>query len=180
MAAEAARVLEFPDDYYSSAAPAGAGYARPAQEPVELPMAEERIRRRERERAAAAAVNVPAVSLFAIFGTLFAGVLMVFVLLAQISFSEIAGEASRLNAQFAELTEQRRRLEVTFESVIDMKEVERYARDELGMSKPEADQIAVIHSLPVDRIETFDSGEEAPLKDLGTFISSLFEYFKRS
>jgi cell division protein FtsL len=177
--AEAARVLEFPDDYiHGSAAPAGTRYAEPAPRPVETTMQDEWIRQRERARAAAAVKNAPAVSLFAVFGTVFAGFLMVFVVLAQITYNEIAAEAVRLNSQFAALSEQQRRLEITFESVIDMKEVERYARDVLGMSRPDADQVAIVYSVPRDRVEIL-RGEGDSLREFGSFISSLLEYLRR-
>jgi len=177
--AEAARSLEYYEDYYSSAAPAGVEYEVPDTRPFDTPMAEERVRQRQRAKAAAAAQSAPAVSLFAIFGALFVGVLMVFVILAQISYNEIASETARLSKQMDSLREQQRVLEITFESVIDMKEVERYARDELGMSKPEADQISVIYSVPDDKIEIISNDDENSLRELGSFISSLLEYFKR-
>jgi len=181
MGAEPARVLEFPDDYiHGSAAPAGAGYAQPEIRQPAYPMQEERMRQRERAAAIAAAQSASGLSLFAIFGALFAGVLMIFVVLAQISYNEIAAENVRLNAQHAMLLEQQRRLEITFESVIDMKEVERYAKDVLGMSRPDADHIAVVQTLPVDKIEMLGGAvEEDALREFGSFISSLLEYFRR-
>ena len=181
MASEAARVLEFSEKYiHGSAAPAGVRYAEPAAEPVVIPAAEELLRQRESAKEAVVVQSRPAISLFAVFGTLFAGVLMVFVVLAQISYNEIASEAVRLNSQMVELTEQRRKLEITFESVIDMKEVERYARDVLGMSRPEGDQVAILYVAPSDRVEVLGGGAEGgALKDFGAFISSLLEYFKR-
>jgi len=180
MAAEAARVLEFPEDYmYGSAAPKGAVYDSPATRPVDNPAVQERIRERERVNNAAKAQNMPGISLFAIFGSLLIGVMLVFNVLAQINFNEIAGETVRLNAQLNELTDKQRRLEITFESVIDMKEVERYARDELGMSKPEADQIAVVHPAPGDRVEIVTSAGDSWLRGLGSFISQLAGYFSR-
>jgi len=179
--AEAARVLEFPDDYIQgSAAPAGVGYDEPRVRHVDDPMLEERHRLRERAKAEAAMENAPSISLFAVFGSIFAGVLMIFVVLAQISYNEIASEAVRLNTQLQALTEQQKRLEITFESVIDMKEVEMYARDVLGMSRPDSDQIAVIHHAPLDRIEIIGNDvEDNALREFGSFVTSLLEYFKR-
>jgi len=181
MGAEPARVLEFPDDYiYGSAVPADVEYAETAARPLENPMLEERIRQRERARAAAAAQSVPAVSLFAVFGALITGILMVFVILAQINYNEIASETVSLNAQHSALLEQQRRLEISFESVIDMKEIELYARDVLGMSRPEPDQVAIIYSVPEDKVEVFDNGgDSGSLREFGSFLSSLLEYFKR-
>jgi len=178
MAAEAARVLEFPDDYiYGTAAPNSAAYEEPAARPVEIPAVKERIRERERADAQIMAQNLPAISLFAVFGALLIGIMLIFIVLAQISFNEIASETARLNTQLGELSEKQRRLEITFESVIDMKEVERYARDELGMSKPEADQIAVVHPVPVDKAEIVISVSESWIQGFGAFISQLLGYF---
>ena len=178
MAAEAARVLEFPDDYlYGTAAPKGAVYEEPLTGPAEIPSVEERIRERGRADAKVTAQNFPAVSLFSVFGSLLVGIMLVFIVLAQISFNEIASETARLNTQIGELSEKQRRLEITFESVIDMKEVERYARDELGMSKPEADQIAVVHPVPGDRAEIVSNAGESWFHGFGAFISQLIGYF---
>ena len=186
--AEAARVLDFYEDYqFGTAAPARKGYIGPSPIPVDIPadipavkpVDEERVRSRERARAAAAAQSMPAVSLFAILGAVLAGVLMVFVVLAQINYNEIASETTRLQTYHNNLAEKQRRLGITFESVIDMKEVERYARDELGMSKPDADRIAVIRSKPADRAEVIETETKETLREFGSFISSLLEYFKR-
>jgi len=102
------------------------------------------------------------------------------VVLAQISYNEIANETVRLNAQYEALTEQQRRLEITFESVIDMKEVERYARDVLGMSRPETDVVAIVYVAPNDRVEVLGgASEEGTLRGLGAFLSSLLDHFRR-
>jgi len=179
--AEAARVLDTADEYfYGTAIPKGIVFEEPAVRPVEVPAAEERVRQRERARAATMAQELPSVSLFAVFGALFVGILMIFVLLAQINYNEIISEMTRLEAQRSELMELQRTLEITFESVIDMKEVERYARDELGMSKPDADQVAVIRVVPSDKAEIINGSEEDWMYGLGSFISSLLEYFRRS
>jgi len=181
MAAEAARVLELPDGYiFGSAAPARAGYAEPPARQAESPMRDERVRQRERARAAAAVQSAPAISVFAVIGAILSGVMMVLVVLAQISYNEIANETVRLNTQQTELAEQRRRLEITFNSVIDMKEVERYARDVLGMSRPEVDTVAAVISAPGDRVEILRvNRSESSLREFGTFISSLLDHFRR-
>ena len=182
MAAEAARVLDFTGvDYFGSAAPARAPYYEPEIEPEIKPEQAPGVREhtRTRVRVKEAERRAPGVSLFAVFGTVFAGVLMFFVVLAQISFSGVANETVRLNAQLDELMEQERRLEILFESAIDMKEVERYARDTLGMPKPDADQVIVIRSAPEDIAEILDSGREArPSGGFGSFISSLLEHLR--
>lgn len=179
MAAEAARVLDFDNEYYfGAAAPAREVYDEPEARPVEIPIPQERTLQRQRARAAAQAQSVPGVSLFAIFGAILAATLMVFVVLAQINYNETATETVRLNNQLRTLTEQQRRLEIAYESVINMEEVERYARDVLGMSKPETDQITIIQSAPNDRAEVIGESEDNTLNGLGKFLSSLMEYFR--
>jgi len=179
MAAEAARVLDYYDEYYfGSAVPAREIFDEPAAEPVEIPLHQERTLQRQKERAAAAARRLPGISVFAVLGSLTAAVLMVFVMLAQISYNDIAAETVSLKAEIQDLTEQQRRLKITYENVIDMKEIEQYARDVLGMSKPEADQIAIIWRNPDDKAEVISESDENSLDGMGLFISSLMEYFR--
>ena len=183
MGAEPARVLDYTGSgysgYYGSAAPVEVPYERPFSVPEDMPVPHEETRSPERAEESVVQ-NTHSVSLFALFGAVFAGVLMIFVVLAQINYAEIAGEIVRLNTQFDELSEQQRRLEIEFESAIDMKEIERYARDSLGMSKPETDQIAIIRSMPVDSAEIIRSeGQKDTLSGLGSFITSLLEYFHK-
>ena len=180
MAAEAARALDFDYTYnYGAAAPAIETFPESAPAPQEIPSVDERIRQRQRAKEAAAFRSLPGVSFLSIAGTLFAAVLAVFVILAQINYNEAVAETARLNTQLAELSEQQRRLEITFESVLDMKEIERYARDVLGMSKPESYQLAVVHSATGDRAEVLSGSEGNDLRGFGSFLSSLLEYFKR-
>ena len=179
MSAEAAGIYGYRgSSYYGSAAPARAPDVWPESEPEEIPAPRERARSEERAKTAVAQ-RAPAVSLFAVFGTLFVGVLMVLVVLAQISYNEIASETARLNSQYDSLIEQERMLKIEFENVIDIKEVERYAKDTLGMSKPDTDQVAAIKGIAFDSAEIIDSsGDYAAKGDFVSFISSLIEYFR--
>lgn len=183
MAAEAARVLEFQDEYYyGSAVPVRETFDEPLERPVETPSAQELLRQRQKAREAAEqrAKSALGVSMFAILGSVVVSILMVFAVLAQISYNEVANETTRLKAQISQLEEQERRLQITFESVVDMKEVERYARDVLGMSKPETEQVAVIQSVQRDTAEIVGTraGDDT-LRGFGSFMSSLAEYFRR-
>ena len=137
-----------------------------------------RVRRMEKIKAVAETKTVPGISVFAVLGTLFVSVLMVFVVLAQINFNETAGETARLSAHLSDLSERHRALELAFESVIDIKEVERYARDELGMSRPDASQIVVISSAPRDSAVVVSNGQERGIQGFGEFLKSLTNYFR--
>ena len=137
-----------------------------------------RAGRLEKVKAVAASKTVPGISVFAVLGALFVSVLMVFVVLAQINFNETAGETARINMQLSELAAKQKTLELAFESTIDIKEVERFARDELGMSRPETDQLVIISATPRDSAMRFNNEQERGIQGFGTFLRSLTGYFK--
>ena len=184
MAAEAARALDFSDEYYyGSAVPAGERFRDHAEKPDAEPSAQELLRQRQTARETAAgqsAQSAQGVSMFAILGSIVVGILMIFAVLAQVSYNEVANETVRLKAQISSLEEEARKLEIVFESVVDMKDVEVYARDVLGMSKPDSGQVAVIHSAQRDTAEIVGShARDNTLRGFGSFLSSLAEYLKR-
>ena len=146
--------------------------------PVTKEKVKEQARRLDKVKAVAEAKTFPGISVFAVLGTLFVSVLMIFVVLAQVNHNETAGEAARLNVQLIELAERHRALELAFESAIDIKEVERFARDELGMSRPNAEQVIVISTTPRDTAMVVDNGEDRTAEGFGTFLRSLIDYFK--
>ena len=123
--------------------------------------------------------RVPGISVFAIIGTLIISVLMVFVVLAQVNYNEAASEAVRLSAHLRELTEMHRTLELAFESSIDIKEIERVARDELGMSRPDTAQIISITTTPRDTATVVVDDTGRGLQGFTDFIKSLTEYFRK-
>lgn len=176
--AEAARVLDYEYYNHGSAAPARE-YPQETTRPVENPYTQERVRQRQRARAAAEAQNVQGLSFFAVVGAVVVVALMFFVVLAHISYTEISSENARLNAQLAALNEQHRRLEITFESVVCMNEVERYARDVLGMSRPGVGQTGFLIGTASDRAEVLTVPENSSsIRDFGSFLSSLLEPFR--
>ena len=168
---------------YGSAAPTIKAMVEAETRRVHVPekkasTADQRVRRLEKIKAAAEAKTVPGISVFAVLGSLFVSVLMVFVVLAQINFNETASETVRLSVQINELADRHRALELAFESVIDIKEVERFARDELGMSRPDASQIVIISSSPRDTAVVVNDGQNRGIQGFGAFLKSLTEYFR--
>ena len=138
-----------------------------------------KVQTRAKATPAAEAKTAPGISIFAILGTIFVAVLMVFVVLAQINFNETASESVRLNVLINELSAKHRALELSFESAVDIKEVERFARDELGMSRPDAHQAIFINTAPRDTAMIMNSGEERGIQGFGNFLKSLTEYFRK-
>jgi len=123
--------------------------------------------------------RVPGISVFALIGTLVISVLMVFVVLAQVNYNETASEAVRLSTHLRELTDMHRTLELAFESSIDLKEIERVARDELGMSRPDAAQIIAAPAAPRDVGMVVNEDEKQGMYGFAEFLKSLTNYFRR-
>ena len=182
MAAGAVGALRYKEKYnYGTAAPARAPYYEPYVKPAEETAPRERAVPRELPRKSARERQREAgVSLFAIVGTLVVTALMVFVMLAQINLNQLVAQTARHTSQLDALTQQNRVLAIAFENVVDMKEIERYAKDVLGMSKPEAEQYVVIRTLPSDRAEVIEVQEnEGGLYEFGSFLTYLFDEYIR-
>ena len=175
-----ARALNFYN--HSSTAPSLQALADAETKRMDMPSkkpaaVKERIRKIDKVKAAAAE-KVPGISVFAILGTLFVAALMVLVVLAQINFNEAAGETVRLNIHMNELMEKHKALELAFERAVDIKEVERFARDELGMSRPDTGQIIIINATPRDSAIILSKVEEREGQGFGDFLRSLTGYFR--
>ena len=171
--AESARAYARNLDYGGTSAPADAAYAMPA--PQTAPQAAPA----PAPRAKPAPKSTYSISAVAIVGALAVFVLMIFLMLAHVYHTGMNTQTVRLNAQLNELTEQQRRLEIDFESAVDMGFIYRYARDVLGMSRPDGDQVFIVQSAPQDRAQVLYAGDdENGLRQFGSFLSSLLEYFR--
>jgi len=139
---------------------------------------------RNRERSAAVAKpnsavkKVQGISILAVAGTLIIAVLMVIVVLAQVYYNDAVRETVRLNNHLAELSEGHRSLELAFVNAIDIREVERFARDELGMSRPDATQIIFLNSTVRDSAVTVEHTEQRNVESFMAFLMSLIDYFR--
>ncbi len=122
------------------------------------------------------------VSLFAIAGVAVVAALMVFIVLAHVKFNEISAETVTLQTRLAELSEEQRKLQITYEDIFDVNEVEAYATNVLGMTKPTQDQIASISSENYDKaVIVEDSGDGQGAKEsMVSFLASLVAYFKEA
>jgi len=147
--------------------------------PVKRPPVKERLRGLGNAGVAVVAKKVPGISFFAAAGALIVSFLMVLVVLAQINYNEAASESARTDMHLRELAEKQRTLELAFERSIDIKEVERFAKDELGMSRPDAAQIILISTEPRDSATAINTEEERGAQGFGEFVKSLTDYFRR-
>ena len=164
----------------TAAVPAEEGYYGPAARPREIPAAipAEVPGERTRAKPAATPKSTYSLSLFAIVGTAFVMALMLFVVLANISYVEATNETVKLEARIAELTAEERKLQIEYEQTFNMNEIERYAVDVLGMTKPESEQVSVMRAATEDRAQVLEVADEGGIKGIGSFLSSLLAYFK--
>lgn len=137
-------------------------------------------KRLERDLAAAEVKARSGISVIAFLGTIVVCTLMILLILAHVNHNEAAIETARLSVEVRELTETHRALSLAFESSINIREVERIARDELGMSRPDAAQVIFINTLPRDRAFVIHHEYEDDRYGFMTFITSLFDYFGRT
>ena len=114
----------------------------------------------------------------AILGFALAAVLLVFSLMARVQFTVASDTAAQLESQINELTEQKSRLTIAYESALNLTEIEDYAINNLGMQKPHSDQVVYVNGTSKDKavILSGDSGNSDSVSDL---TRSLAEYLGR-
>lgn len=128
-------------------------------------------------KARAEAKAVSGVSIFAIAGAIVVAVLMVFVVLAQISYNESARETVRLRNTLMQLAEQHSVLELAYVSSVDINEIERFARDELGMSRPDVEQMIFVSTTMRDSAVVIHPEIDTGNYGFVSFLRSLLEHF---
>ena len=115
------------------------------------------------------------VSPFAILGFAIAAVLLVISLMARIQFTQVSAETASLQSQLSQLTEQQSKLTIAYESALNLTDIENYAMNNLGMQKPQADQIRYISSSAQDKAEIL-SGTQSTQSASAGVVKSLKEY----
>jgi len=136
-------------------------------------------KRRVRRKKAAVELKAPSgISVLAVFGTILVAGLMILSILAQINYNEAAIETARLSVEVRRLNETHRALSLAFESSINIREIERIARDELGMSRPDATQVITLNTRPRDRAFVVMPEYEDEQGGFIYFITTLFDYFR--
>jgi cell division protein FtsL len=153
--------------------PAYAPEVKPARRPEES-RAKKPARKAVRRRQKAYGL-----SLFAVCGFALVAVMMVFVLLSHIKYNEITSEVAQLQTRLAALNEEERKLKIAYEDAFDVNEVETYATNVLGMTKPLDSQLATVATAASDKaVVLATSAQENSRTSIGTFLMSLVSYFK--
>ena len=120
-----------------------------------------------------------AVSPFAVVGCVCVLALLFMMLLSYISLAEISKESVDLNAQLEILNNEETRLKLNYERAFDLNEVERYATNELGMTKAGESQVCYISNNTADQavVLQVEGNGEGVISYLGTFLSRLVDVF---
>lgn len=153
------------------------GNAQPAPE-IEYPAeSERRPEIRPVRRAVAVEETKQGLSLFAMAGFGVLTVLMVLVLMAYVQLTAINSEATALRNQLAEAREAEAQLEIKYENVFDLENVEEYAVNTLGMVKLADDQITVLENMRADKAEMLsNNGRSGGV--LRMMLTAVLEYFR--
>ena len=177
--ADAARTYKKAAYEYGSAAPA---YDH-SFGTDKLPKVEEAVKPQERTpvktRVNRAGRNKIGVSLIALFGIPAVIVSSVVMLSKYITLARISDEAVGLESQITQLSREKNRLHILYESTFDMEGVEEYAKNVLGMVKADGDQSSYVRSEKSDRVQILEesraeSGMARRIKALWQTIRSYF------
>ncbi len=145
-------------------------------QPLDIPAAPEV----EDEVVAAGEIaSTQALSPIAVIGYAIAAVLLVFSLLSRVQLTQLSDQCVALETSLAALQEQEAKLLISYESSLNLPEIESYAINTLGMQKPRSDQIRYISGDVQDRaVVLTGTGEQTNFVNrVGDFISSFLEYF---
>jgi len=131
----------------------------------EEPLRRERVEASPRERARTRAMVRPrqSISKFGVFGFLLVCVMLLMVVLSHMQLAMISHEMGLLERELGNLREEAIDLQMAHEGAFGYLELERFARDELGMVDAARGQIVFIGSSVGDgaeilRVETESSG----------------------
>ena len=150
----------------------------PVKKPAQTPAAKPAARPAKRGKTQ----RYYGVSLFAVAGIAVVAAMMVFVMLAHVRFNEISTQTVTLQQRLEKLTEEERKLKITYEDIFDVNEVEAYATNVLGMTKPGQDQIAAVSANHQDKavVINADADGSGAKESMVSFLASLVAYFKQT
>ncbi len=155
------------------------GYGAPEEAAFDLPR--EDTERRVNEKTETGTVALPRISFLAVMGFALAAVMLVFVLLSYVSLTAISTETAALERQLAAVTQENEQLKIKYENTFNMRDIEDYAKNVLGMSKLSKDQITVLNISRADKAEVLESNDSDTgnvVSDFADYLTSLMEYFK--
>ena len=79
--------------------------------------------------------------------------------------NELGNQILKANQDYAELIGENKKMTAILESKVSLKNVEEYAKENLGLSKMEQYQIEYVNLLPNDKIECIKENKEETISD---------------
>ncbi len=123
-------------------------------------------------------ISIPIAS---VTGLLTAAVMLVFVILSYVQITEINAAKSTLRTQLSALETEAEQLRVEYAMTFNLKEIEDYAVNTLGMVRMTENGAMAVPSVRTDTGVLLSGGEReesGALSGLIGYLSSLLEYFK--
>ena len=119
------------------------------------------------------------VSVLSMLGAVTAVVLLTMMLLAQIRLTNISDTAAKLEEQISALELEQDKLTVEYEKIFNLKDVETYAVDMLGMQEPMNEQIYYLTGVASADKSVVVTKDDADMFSLGLrdIVSSVKAYF---
>ena len=121
------------------------------------------------------------VSALTVFMAILAVGLIVLNLLSYAMLVEISKTTTAAEARYAALQQDNAKLLVKYEQTFNMNEVEDYAVNVMGMTRPAADQKVQVDTVRSDKavVYTYENENDGNIiTDMVNFVSSLLAYFK--
>lgn len=120
------------------------------------------------------AKDKPGLSLFAVVGYLTVLSLLILVIFSYVRLYEISSETTALKSELTALEKDNAALLARYESNIDISRIERIATTQLGMSKPQNDQVVYVSISNPDEAVIIEGGGKT------SGFAALIETFKNS
>ncbi len=115
------------------------------------------------------------------FGVFMALALVVLNLLSYAMLAEISESTTAAENNIIQLREEKAKLLVEYEQAFNMNEIEQYAINVMGMTRPSASQTVEVGSVKNDKAVVFTyetESDDGIISNITHFISSLLAYFK--
>ncbi len=155
-------------------------YERPRKRQVRQPEAREQAWIKEDVRSESReAVKRQGISPVSCLGVLCVMVLLILMLLAQIRLTDISSTAAALEDQIAALELEQDKLTVEYEKIFNLKDVEDYAVNTLGMQEPADEQIFYLTGVASEDKAVVITQEDTDMFSLGLqdLLASIKAYF---
>ncbi|MCL2827808.1 MAG: hypothetical protein FWD99_03635 [Oscillospiraceae bacterium] len=154
--------------------------AYPQEERVPERAAPPSEKARVRTRTRAKTAQRQSVSKFAILGSVVVAALLLLVVLSHLQLAMISHEMVGLEGQLAGLREESVQLQIAYASAFNQTDVERFAREQLGMVDASPGQVFHLGAVLGDTaeiLEIVDERDHGILSHLAGLFGSLKEYF---